>query len=438
MDLPLILNLQSCITEAQKYEGAQYRERNGKRSNPNSAPVTPGGYRQPSVEDAPDSQTPTGDTTLARVQVPPPAPSPPPAANINVFDFLVKDGARSSSASARSSPEPRQITAPPPTTKKKVQLSSDAVTYGDGAISASSAKYPSDLHLAMDVDSTASHKPNTALARTPAPQKYKTEPRRPNDSKSANKSSEKKRKRPPVEELDLSESRKSSQELSDTTPAVLHSGLTGGLAKMLADKEARASASGQASPLSPKKRSRKEKYERYEKIETDSADGGRDHHGKRRKDKTREEGGKRHKRHRSDGDDAVKRLEAPREVKAIEYHAPNGSAKLAKSTVSTASTTTTSRAAWSSHSEFFLSLIDKGSSSHKGQSIWGTLKSFHDGVCEGTRFTEYEESGMRVGEEKRLLKALRMKVNSRGEVVLFARPDFEVDEEAMGRRIEAP
>ena len=419
--LPLIFNLQSCISEAQKYEGSHYREKKGKMVNPPSAPVTPG-YRQPSVEDAPDSQTPQ-DWSVARVEVPPPAPSPPPAGPINVFDFLVQDGQRSSSVSTRSSPAP-QIKAAPP--RKRVQMADDAITYGNGTVSSSNTKYASDLSLAMEVDQNG-HKANTALQRTPAP-KHKTEIREPS-SKAAKSGSEKKRKRPPVEELDLSESRKSSQELSDSTPAVLHSGLTGGLAKMLADKEA---ASQQASPLSPKKRSKRDRHDKYEKIETDSADGGRDRHRKKRHDKQDDDDAsrhRRHKRHRSDGDDGRKTLEAPPAFKAIEYHKQSNGAR---------STTSSSRASFRSHSEFFLSLVDKGHTSHKGQSIYGTLKSFHDGIIEDGDQNTYEDNGEKVREERRLLKALRMKINKQGEIVLFARPDFESDGEDLQRRIEAP
>ena len=411
------------MTEAQKYEGSRYREQKGKRSNPPSAPVTPG-YHHPTVEDAPDTHTPQ-DMSIARVEVPPPAPSPPPVGPVNVFDFLVEDGARSSSASARSSPAP-QIKAPP--TKKKVQLDTHAITYGNGPVHASNKKYSSELSLVMEVDQQH-NKPNTALQRTPAP-KYKTETRAPAD-KVGKSGSDKKRKRPPIEELDLSESRKSSQELSDTTPAVLHSGLTGGLARMLGDRESKSQV---ASPLSPKKRNKRERFEQYEKIETDSADGGRDRHKKTRHERRKEDDDvlarqRRHKRHRSDGDDSMKKLEAPPAFKQIEYPRTNGS---------TTRSIASSRFSFRSHSEFFLSLVDKGYSSHKGQSVYGTLKSFHDGVCEEETRITYDSHGNKIREEKKLLKALRMKVNKQGEIVLFARPDFEFDEEEQQRRIEAP
>ena len=432
MAAPLILTLQSCISEAQKYEGSHYRDRNAKRSNPPSAPVTPG-YSQPAIEDAPDS-TPR-NWAVAEVNVPPPAPSPPPAASpVNVFDFLIPNESRSASVSSRSTPEPeapRRIKQQPVSPKKKrVQVQEDSFTYGDAPVQSSSTKYPSELSLAMEVEQPST-KPNSSIHRTPAPKHASGG--RESAAKPANSGSEKKRKRPPVEELDLSESRKSSQELSDTAPTVLHSGLTGGLGKLLGNKEAQQE---QPSPLSPKKRTKHPRFKELDKLETDSADGGRERRHKKKQDNTRQEDDdgtarhRRHKRHRSDGDDTVKALEAPPEFKAIEYHHNHDHANGARSNAS-------SRQSFHSHSQFFLSLVDKMHTSQKGQSIYGTLKSFHDGICNEDERAFYEESGDKAREEKKLLKALRMKVNRNGEIVLFARPDFEEAEDGV-KRIEAP
>ena len=298
-------------------------------------------------------------------------------------------------------------------------MQDNGITYGKGPIEGQSAKYASDLSLAMDIDSQPSLTAPPATHRTPAP-KAVPDPR-DSSKKSTKTSTEKKRKRPQVEELDLSESRKSSQELSDGAP-VLHSGLTGGLAKMLGKGD-----SAQQSPLSPKKKNK------HTKHETDSADGDRERRRRKKHDKAEDDGTgrhRRHKRHRSDGDEVsatvapkpVKALGPPAETKAIEYHKATSNSLVR----------TNSRASYRSHSEFFLSLIDKGASSQKGQSIYGTLKSFHEGVCEGEDADDYEANGDRLREEKTLLRALRMKRNKNGEIVLFARPAYESGDEKLG------
>ncbi|KAK3079084.1 hypothetical protein LTS18_005781, partial [Coniosporium uncinatum] len=77
----------SCISEAQKYQGALYKDKN--RSKPHSRNNSKNEHSQQAlvrhayVEDVPDADT----GAVAIVDAPPPAPSPPPA--VNVFDFLV-------------------------------------------------------------------------------------------------------------------------------------------------------------------------------------------------------------------------------------------------------------------------------------------------------------------------------------------------------------
>ena len=400
--------------------------------------MTPG-YHPPTVEDA--NGTPQ-DWSLARVDVPPPAPSPPPADVPNVFDFLVEEKTPSrpqslrSSVSASSSPRLGYKALPSP--KKRVHMDERVIEYGHAPIEQSNVKYDSNLSLAMDVDSQHTL-PGSSLHRTPAAKSSKEDKHA--DKKASKSGSEKKRKRPPVEELDLSESRKSSQELEEEGAPVLHSGLTGGLAKLLGKNgDSQVDA---PSPLSPKKRHKRERHE------TDSADGDRVKHSRSRKHGDGDDGGqkRKHKRHRSDGDEipkSLKALEPAAEIKTIEYHKHSGNGEShALTRVTSTATASSSRQEFRSHSEFFLSLIDKGHASHKGQSIWGTLKSFHDGMCEEEEKEAYEGSGVRVREEKRLMKALRMKINRQGEIVLFARPDFEVamdeghEKEREVRRIEA-
>ncbi|KAI9782447.1 MAG: hypothetical protein M1839_004933 [Geoglossum umbratile] len=114
----------SCVSEAQKYQGALYKE-NGKsknskatkaqKRNNNSQALVP---RQPYVEDAPDPDA----GALAIVDAPPHAPSPPPPMNavlahqpeqlalpaVNVFDFLVTDDTPNASRVSLPPPSPPQ------------------------------------------------------------------------------------------------------------------------------------------------------------------------------------------------------------------------------------------------------------------------------------------------------------------------------------------
>ncbi|KAI9772301.1 MAG: hypothetical protein M1840_001050 [Geoglossum simile] len=109
----------SCVSEAQKYQGALYKE-NGKSKNSKAAKAQKKGNsqalvpRQPYVEDAPDPDA----GTIAIVDAPPHAPSPPPPAYavlehqpeqlalpaVNVFDFLVTD----------DTPNASRVSLPPP------------------------------------------------------------------------------------------------------------------------------------------------------------------------------------------------------------------------------------------------------------------------------------------------------------------------------------
>ncbi|KAJ9271872.1 hypothetical protein DTO212C5_1953 [Paecilomyces variotii] len=99
------MRLQSCMTEAQKYQGALYKEKPTKqqrqkgKNQATSKQIARSNARPPYVEDAPDADEPISQ------HPPPPAPSPPPAATgpsksttvatsgnaVNVFDFLVTD-----------------------------------------------------------------------------------------------------------------------------------------------------------------------------------------------------------------------------------------------------------------------------------------------------------------------------------------------------------
>jgi len=98
-----------------------------------------------------------------------------------------------------------------------------------------------------------------------------------------------------------------------------------------------------------------------------------------------------------------RRIEKGEDKKILGYHSPTN-----------ATSVKSGRSRGGGPAEGFLKLVadDRKSSagSSKGQSVWGALKMWKDDV---------EEEG----EEKKLWKGLRMRVNERGEVVLFAKED---------------
>lgn len=241
------------------------------------------------------------------------------------------------------------------------------------------------------------------------------------------KSTDKKRKRLHVEELDLTEARRPSQErdliMSDAPPIVLHSGLTGGLNRLLSNSEYPPTpdySNLESDPLSPAKRSRKtititnetvkEKDRKNEKDRGRKASSQNGQLVRIRKRRSSDES-RPHKQHRthhspdpqSHGDRPKhKAIEDRPRRKAIEYHAHEDGEDLQKQL-----TVIRSRA------ELFMSFVTKGPESEQGYSVHKALKRYH---------RERDEQGLgmeKEDEEKELFKGLRLKRNDRGEVVVF-------------------
>ena len=217
------------MTEAQKYDGGVRWEKAKRKSVTISDPAQIS--RQPYVEDAPDAD----DGTLAIISVPPQAPSPPPSAPptlpskpVNVFDFLVDDETPNASrVSVAASKEPMrmvehappifQTATPSPQEKDDEKFRERGYSYGVQPVHAQSNHY-----------------------ETPAPKAYMYQ------VSNETKSTDKKRKRQ-VEDLDLTQARRPSQEMDEemdvdgsaevSEAPVLHSGLTGGLNKLLSSSK---------------------------------------------------------------------------------------------------------------------------------------------------------------------------------------------------------
>lgn len=368
------------MTEEQKTHGSLYKEKgHAKARSKITTPQTP--------------LTPV-EMQLAKVDVPPPAPSPP-RANFNVFDFMVQD--KSPSTVASTSPRKSNGNASPRSLHQdndRPVHAEHGFSYGEGPI----RNRRDRQDFAMQVDDQFG--PELA-ARTPVPSAAKSlKTPKANSQPNVGKSTEKKRKRPQVEDLDLSDSRNDS---SDGRRS-LHTGLTGGLSKLLGAPDDR---NDEASPLSPKKRS-KHRPKQDESADDDSNDERRRRKKERRASK--------HKRHRSDGDDMERQLvRTDAASKQVQLHAQSRSKTRPEK----------KQLPEQPNSEFFLTLVDKEHTSSKGQSIWGTLKTFHEGLQSDSMEDAFDLHGAHERAEKRLFKGLRMKLNKHGEIVLFAKPDKE-------------
>lgn len=420
------------MTEAQKYQGHLYRgekkkggqqQQQDKRKStqgPEMAIVPKGAY----VEDAPED----GEAmhAVAVIDVPPRAPTPPPAhaalpENVNVFDFLVQDATPKAAPAVGGAPprkmlerESSSMYVNHPNDSQYSQYSNgDGATYmqrgfsyGDAPVQQTFQRYDS---LSNMEDSQSSLMPPPAAYATPAPKKEKKE---------KGDKSDKKRKRH-VDDLDLSAVKRpaSRDETMTDAPAppsangrVLHSGLTGGLSRLVTDPEFyedRIDAG--PTPISPLKRSkrgdakesssrddkRKSSYLSHGSTRTVSSSKHSDETSSRRRDS---------RRHRSPSSSPEPRPKS-RTTKAIEY-SPGRASSVQPSASNQVG------AHYNSRAELFMSFVNKGPDSERGVSINKALKRYHRE--RGLRATEDKED-----EDKELWKDLRLRKNERGEIVLF-------------------
>lgn len=357
----------SCISEAQKYQGHLYKEKKPKTPLPKQrqAVVPYNAY----VEDEPTSNA------VAVVHVPPKAPSPPPAAedlppNVNVFDFLVTEDSPTKEAPALPTTATKAIANghSNETNGQDPHYVSHGFAYGAQPIEPSFQRY----------DSWASLHPNPDTAQTPAP--------RPK--------SDKKRKRHQLDELDISRARQ-DEEMMDAP--MLHSGLTGGLNRLLSNPETEEVA---PSPLEPMKRSKKDRSERRRVSDITQRTSSTSHRDERQRNgddrgrHSRRDGDhhRRKHRHRHRSSSSSSRHPSRKQVKAIEYSEARADNQLV---------------GYRNPAELFLTFVNKGPDSERGVSINKALKRYH------------RERGEREDGDKELWKSLRVRRNERGEFVLF-------------------
>lgn len=428
----------SCISEAQKYQGHLYKgdkkaNKGEKRKSsmpggfPDSTSQTMVPHKHAYVEDAPE-----GDemNAIAAIEVPPKAPTPPPAnealpPNVNVFDFLVQDAAPSAET---KEPEQNGMKIARPTThyaNGDSQCSQDfngggsyyaqhGYSYGYAPVQPTYERYDSWQNLADSQHSHALIPPPPYV--TPAPKHDKREKYKPEKS-------DKKRKR--AEDLDLSSAKRPSSrgdEMMVDAQAggrILHSGLTGGLSKLVTDPqfyEDRIEAG--PTPISPIKRSKRDKerdtnkdnlrkssYTSYSTTTSKSGSGkhGDEKHSLRSRSRDRDSQMIKHRRskHRRDSSSP---LEDRRSMSRKEIEYPNRPGSVQP-------TAKNQLVSYMSRAELFLSFITKGPESERGCSMNKALKRYHrDRNLHGE---EREE------DDKELWKSLRLKRNDRGEIVLF-------------------
>jgi cell growth-regulating nucleolar protein len=468
----------SCISEDQKYQGKLYKEKkpkgqhqkNDSAQHDNSQALT---AHNAYVEDATEA-----DNAVAIVDAPPRAPTPPPAAHslgyheqaaiedYNVFDFL-EAGTPSVPRNHALVDESRMLEdSQPPVYEEaytpaisdvmKFQLADEdetfaqtGFTYGGEPVRPSRERY----------DSYTTPAPKSKHSRTKS---------RDTDVETTNQKTDRKRKRNSPAELDMSLVR--AQEERDSmmleAPPSLHSGLTGGLNRLLARPEFPPSPedSGEYanSPLSPMKRAKqrnstallraqrewevqqqkarkaeiKEEREREEKEkkkkEKKAKDRGRERDRKERNSTTtlvkvrpknkREDSGKeiRRIRRRQYSSSVSPPPKDRKALKAIEYRpndsrsaSPDGNGQL----IVRPSGDLVAAGDMDPRADLFMSFITKGPDSERGMSVNKALKRYHR-----ERHDDKDRAPSKADEEKELWKNLRLKKNDRGEVVLFFAP----------------
>ncbi|KAJ5291828.1 hypothetical protein N7478_001079 [Penicillium angulare] len=251
----------SCMTEDQKYQGALYKEKPAKGqkkgqntpNNKNANGKPNARHQQPRVEDASES-----DHVKFAEAPPPPAPTPPPAGEakptadsmakaekpVNVFDYLVTDETPNASKASLAGPKEQMTMVAearslfePSTALAQLNAKSDDEGNYDIAYEENGFSYGADpIPLTLYPNNVPNY--STEFV-TPAPKKRKD--RRKEEKRASGSVSEKKRKRgqeesfnSPQQEIDTPMMDAPSSVINNAgTPILNHSGLTGGLNRMM-------------------------------------------------------------------------------------------------------------------------------------------------------------------------------------------------------------
>lgn len=366
------------MTEDQKYQGALYKEKNNKKQkigtpskHQDDEPNAMAPNLQAYVEDSFDSQETwrdfLGQTEDERspAEPPPEAPTPPAATtedDVNVFDFLVATG-QTPNTSTLGLPREDPV---------KEDESKSLVPY----------EYDSDSYI----DPPEAIRPPIGF-QTPAA--AKNERRK---TKDGSVKTDKKRKRLHV---DIP----GDQEMTDAPP-MLHSGLTGGLNRLmqrptLPPSPNYSGGEGNANPASPTKKSKHSKHHKSGQV-SNSLFGMLAGSSKVKSKKRKTEKKKSSRREK--------------QPKLIEYRPRSRDGK--------DNNGDSQMVVYRPRADVLFNFV-KGPESDRGVSMNKALKRFHrERVAAGSELSKTKE-------EKELWRSIRLRKNDRGEVVLFSISDEE-------------
>ncbi|KAI7308093.1 hypothetical protein KC315_g13520, partial [Hortaea werneckii] len=431
---------------------------------------------------------------VAVVDVPPRAPTPPPAPealpeNVNVFDFLVSEETPKGSRKQVEAPNGARMVEEQRhyangdsryaqySNGDGSQYSQYGFSYGHTPVQPGFQRYDSWNNMTDSQASQGALMPPPPPYVTPGPGSRREHKERSHKGEK----SEKKRKRGHVEDLDLSSKRPASRGDDSMTDApaihgsggrVLHSGLTGGLSKLVTDPEFyddRIDAG--PTPISPLKRTKREKEKDRDSTKDDrrkssytsystSTATKSSKHPEYREDK--------HARRRSRSKDRGEReresvtISKPAKTSTRHARSPSSSPEphhhrsrthgssrhrddhhhhhrpgsVQPSTSNQLTRHQPGSAAGASGSgndkaALFLSFITKGPESERGCSVNKALKRYHrEQTSQQLRITGGgsgvggsggggDEDAGELMDDKELWKSLRVRRNERGEVVLF-------------------
>lgn len=387
------------MTEDQKYQGALYKP---KRQKPNQTETQSNRdtmAHRAYVEDVAEEYEEYQDYEVREsgeegshwyTGMPPAAPMPPPAvaddANVNVFDYLLE--------------------ATPNASKVNFQSQQTPTGYGGGGRQL--IRFGHDESNYVDesgymVDDGAMGQYGTAY-ETPAPKAHR---KKTKDAERELKK-DKKRKRLHIETSPGALQPRTDEVMTDAPP-VLHSGLTGGLNRMMRPSQFPPSpdySGGDAGEVSPAGSIKKKKQSKPSRARRTDSIGS---NLKALVSGTSKSKVSKKRKHSSERKDKKRRTHShsssQKTAKLIEYRAKSGDEQGGESGA---------LIVYRPRSDLFLSLCNKGPESERGCSVNKALKRYH---------RERSSSGTSLGkpiEEKELWRSLRMRRNERGEIVLFS------------------